>query len=57
MNFMVFKWFSHGFKGFYIDFGPFCSNLVPLKGGTCNNMLSYGPCGVVEGSFDTLLRF
>ena len=57
MNFMAFKWFSHGFKGFYIDFGGFYSNSVPLKGGACNNMLCYASCGVLGGSFDNILRF
>ena len=57
MTFMPFKWFSHGFKGFYIDFGCFYSNLVPLKGGSCIDMLCYGLYGVLKGSFDNILRF
>ena len=57
MTFMPFKWFSHGFKGFYIDFGGFYSNLVPLKGGSCSIMLCPGLYGVLKGSFDNILRF
>ena len=57
MTFMPFKWFSHGFKGFYIDFGGFYSNLVPLKGSACIDMLRYGLFGVLKGLFDNILRF
>ena len=57
MTFTLFKWFSHGFKGFYIDFGGFYSNLVPPKRGSCIDMLCYGLYGVLKGSFDNILRF
>ena len=57
MTFMPFKWFSHGFKGFYIDFGGFYSSLLPLKGGSCIDMLCYGFYGVFKGLFDNILRF
>ena len=57
MTFMPFKWFSHGFKGFYIDFGGFYSNLVPLKRASRINMLWYGLYGLSKGWFDNILRF